>query len=85
MQMTRPEIAMRFEHMINKILESTGSVTIHTNTHCNYRITKQVKMIYDSIGIFLEGSIESWYNCTCRYTKVYVLYDTISTITDRGV
>lgn len=85
MQMTRPEIAMRFGHMINEILESTGSVTIRTNTRLNLRITKQVKMTYDSLGIFLEGNIESWYNAMCQYTKVYVLYDTISTITDRGV
>ena len=84
MQMTRPEIAMRFEHMINKILESTGSVTIRTSTRLNLRITKQVKTTYDSIGIFLEGSIESWYQCTCKYTKMYVLYDTITALTDRG-
>ena len=85
MQMTRPEIAMRFEHMINKILESTGSVTIRTNTRLNLRITKQVKITYDSLGIFLEGNIEAWYQFTCTYKNVYVLYDTISTITDRGV
>lgn len=84
MQMTRPEIAMRFERMINKILESTGSVTIRTNARLNLRITKQVKMTYDSLGIFLEGNIESWNTAMCKHTKVYVLYDTISTITDRG-
>lgn len=85
MQMTRPEVTMRIEHMINKILEATGSVTIRTNTCVNFRITKQVKLTYDTVGVFLEDDIYSWYQTTCKYTKVYVPYDNISAITDRGV